>query len=109
MGRVSAHSNSTYWVCHLAFWFPLVFATPLFVALNNIEVVQVGAIVVVASLAAATMLGVLVSYLLSSCLPNPWHRRLSVFLLALAIVFTIQGNVVHEFFDYGEFNGEVVN
>ena len=109
MGRVFAHSNSTYWVCHLAFWFPLVFATPLFVALNNIEVVQVGAIVVVASLAAATMLGVLVSYLLSSCLPNPWHRRLSVFLLALAIVFTIQGNVVHEFFDYGEFNGEVVN
>ena len=28
MGRVSAHSNSAYWMCHLAFWFPLVFATP---------------------------------------------------------------------------------
>ena len=109
MGRVSARSNSAYRMCHLAFWFPLLFATPLLVALNNIEVVQVGAIVVVASLAAATMLGVLVSYFLSSRLPNPWHRRLSVFLLALAIVFTIQGNVVHEFFDYGEFNGEVVN
>ena len=109
MSRVSAHSNSAYWVCHLAFWFPLVFATPLFVALNNIEGVQVGAIVLVASLAAATTLGVSVSYLLSSRLPNPWHRRLSVFLLALAIVFTIQGNVVHGFFDYGEFDGAVVN
>ena len=65
MGRVSAHSNTAYLMCHLAFWFTLVFAKPLFVALNNVEGVQVGAVAVVASLAAATTLVLLVSYLLS--------------------------------------------
>ncbi len=102
-------SASTYFLCHLAFWFPLAFATPFFVALQNSRSLTWHLVLLAGSLAAATSFGMLATYLISAGLSGRWRRHLSLLLLALATVLVVQGNIVHELFEYGELNGAIVN
>ena len=94
--------------CHFAFWFGLVCATPTFIALNNPEDVvfrpesllawTAGAALLLSALGwgAARLAGERFSWWLNRCL------------LAAALVFAVQGNIVHDLFYYGAFNGERV-
>jgi hypothetical protein len=95
--------------CHFAFWFGLVFATPVFVASHNREdlVFGVGTFSIWAALTALVIS--LSTWKLADLLRAPaagWFARI---LLAAAIVIAIQGNMVHGLFDYGAFNGERVD
>jgi hypothetical protein len=95
--------------CHFAFWFGLVCATPTFIALNNPEDVvfrpesllawTAGAALLLSALGwgAARLAGKRFSWWLNRCL------------LAAAMVFAVQGNIVHDLFYYGAFNGERVD
>jgi len=95
--------------CHFSFWFGLLFATPLFIALHNREDIVFSTLslafwsaiaCLAASLAGWKLLG------LGSDRLQWWTCRA---LLAAAIVMAIQGNVVNDLFYYGAFNGQTVN
>lgn len=103
---MKTHQN--FWLCHVALWFPLLFATPLFIALNNRDDVQLTLVNLSVYLVLATGLAVLVTQTLTRVLGPVWQRRLSLLALALAIVLVIQGNIIHERFYYGEFDGQAV-
>ena len=96
-------------LCHVAFWFGLLCATPTFIALNNPEDVVFG----VGSLLTWTGgVCILLSFLgwkaaiLAGERPAWWVSR---GLLAAALVMAAQGNIVHDFFYYGAFNGQRVD
>lgn len=101
--------NAFYWLCHIAFWFPLLFATPVFVALKNFHDFQFQLITLLIYLALITAFASIASYRLTGLLGGIQKHRISIFMLTLSIVLVVQGNVVHEFFDYGQFNGEEAN
>jgi hypothetical protein len=102
-------SNTYLFLCHLAFWFVTVFATPLFIALNNSADVAVTLAVLSLILAAATGATSLAGYGLTRLLAPEWRERTACLLLGLAFVLAVQGNVVHDFFYYGNFSGERVD
>ena len=96
-------------LCHFAFWFGLLFATPVFVAAHNPD----DLVFTVPSFAAWTALACLLASLASwklAALPGDkvrwWTARL---MLTAAFIMAIQGNLVHGLFDYGAFNGERVD
>ena len=101
--------NAFYWLCHIAFWFPLLFATPVFVALKNFHDFQFQLITLLIYLALITAFASIASYRLTGLLGGIQKHRISIFMLTLSIVLVVQGNVVHEFFDYGQVNGEEAN
>ena len=96
-------------LCHAALWFALLFATPLFVALHNVEgtglapgrVAQYGALLMLAA--------TLASWLLTSLLPTGIRRLADSILLALAIVLAVWGNGVHDLFEFGVFDGRPID
>jgi len=96
-------------LCHLAFWFPLLFATPLFVALHNADDIHMGVPTLLAVWGILFGLVTWASHSGAKSLPRVWYRRVSLLFLALAVVIVLQGNYVHGLFDYGSFNGEKVN
>jgi len=102
-------STTLSFFCHFSLWFGVIFATPLFIGLHNPEDL-------VFSLAA------LAGWALPACLAISWlswktgggsdSRRqwwISRIMLAAAIVLAIQGNVIHDLFYYGAFNGQRVD
>ena len=96
-------------LCHLAFWCGPLFATPVFITITNREDIVLSTGTVAACLAAACLVLSVVGWKLAA-LAGPrfewWTNRV---LLAIAFVLAIQGNVVHDLFYYGAFNGEKVN
>lgn len=96
-------------LCHLAFWFGPLFATPVFITITNREDIVLSTGLVAACLAAACLVLSAISWKLAA-LAGPrfewWTGRV---LLAIAFVLAIQGNVVHDLFYYGAFNGEKVD
>lgn len=95
--------------CHFAFWFGLLFATPVFVAAHNREdiVFSIGTFALAA--AAVTLAATVVSWWLAGRFRPPVPGLVARILLVAAFVLAIQGNLVHGLFDYGAFNGERVN
>ena len=103
------NKNGRWWPFHLAFWLSPVFAVPLFVVINNPEDVVVSPLIAALVLAALTAVLTGLSTWLGSLLSAPWRRRVAIVLLAAGLTLVLQGNLVHEFFYYGEFNGNAVN
>ncbi len=93
-------------LCHFAFWFGLVFATPVFVAAHNLGDLVLSLNRIVGILGAACVLLTGLSYLLGSLAGSRVQWGLSRILLAMALLSAIQGNVVNDQFYYGAFNGE---
>ncbi len=105
----STGESASLWPMHLAFWVPITLATPMLVAAANPDDVRfpfpglsLTLLALTGALAGATTL-------FSRSMGGRWHRRISVALLGLAMVVVVQGNVVHELFDYGELNGDPVD
>ncbi len=107
--RFFIDSDKSYWLCHFAFWFPLAFGTPLFIARHNPDDINYSILALIAVLATSTIICVLVSHSMTRLFSERWYRLLSLFILATAAVFVIQGNIVNDRFYYGEFDGETVN
>ncbi len=82
-------TDKTYWLCHLSLWLPLLFATPLFVALNNREDVHLSIMALVGLLVLATSVVVSISALLAGLAGERWNRLLSLLLLAVASVLVV--------------------
>lgn len=106
MPRSTHSSSEQYFLYSFVFWFPLLFATPFFIALKNMSDVHVslpylGCVLVAFTLTATLLTGFglrILSVILS--------HRLASLLLALAAVLVLQGNVIHDLFSYAQFNGE---
>jgi hypothetical protein len=96
-------------LCHFSLWFATLFATPVFIAAHNPDDLvlpfSVFALIVAATCLCTTLLSVGLAALAGSRF-QWWLNRI---LLALAFLFAIQGNFVHNLFDYGNFNGEPVD
>jgi len=102
-------SRPSFLLCHVAFWFPLLFATPLFVALHNADDIHMGVPMLLTSWGVLFGAASWSSHRIARALPEAWYRRVSLLLLALAVVIVVQGNYIHGLFDYGDFNGQKVN
>ncbi len=96
-------------LCHLAPWFGIAFATPLFVALNNLNELAIsmatiaggGALVAIALTATTLFLAAI-----GGDRTRWWLNRV---LVTVAIAAALQGNLVHGLFDYGAFNGATMD
>ena len=95
--------------CHFAFWFGLVCATPTFIALNNPEDVVFRPEPLLASTAGAALLLSALGWGAARLAGERFAWWLNRCLLAAAMVFAVQGNIVHDLFYYGAFNGERVD
>ncbi len=96
-------------LCHLAFWFGTVFATPLFLALHNVAEIGLAPARVAAAGAAATLLLTLASLLAASALPGRLRAVADRSLLALALLFAAWGNLVTDRFGFTVFDGRPVD
>jgi hypothetical protein len=107
--RQRTDSSRTGFLCHLAFWFGPLFATPVFITITNQQDVVLSAGAVAAFLAPACLVLSAIGWKLAAW-GGPrvewWTNRV---LLAAAFVLALQGNVVHDLFYYGAFNGEQVD
>ena len=93
-------------LCHFSFWFGLVFATPLFVAVHNQEAIVITRPALAAWSALACVLVTLGSWKAAGSAGKQTQWRASRVLLCLSLLMAIQGNFIHELFNYGAFNGE---
>ena len=93
---------------HLSFWFVTLFATPLFIALNNSGDIVLSMLTMAGMLLAASLVLTLVGTGFGRLLGRSAAQRLALFFLGLSLVLAIQCNVVHDWFFYGNFNGETV-
>jgi len=94
---------------HLSFWFVTLFATPLFIALNNRADIPFPPGLLAATLFAACLGASLLTAGLGRLAGRRFARRLGLLLAGLALVLAVQSNVVHDLFFYGNFNGERVD
>ena len=95
-------------LCHLAFWFGVLCAIPTFIALNNPDDVAFRTTSLLALTGGAAILLSLLGLRVSSLDPGLrwWLNRI---FLTVALVCAVQGNIVHDLFYYGAFNGERVD
>ncbi len=96
-------------LCPLAFWFGPLFATPIFITLTNQEDVVLSSGLVAGYTGLACLIFSLLGWKLTARAGPRVEWWLNRILLAVSIVTAIQGNVIHELFYYGAFNGEKVN
>ncbi len=93
---------------HFAFWFGLLFATPLFIAIHNREDIVFSTTVLAGGAALACIALTFISRKASRLGGPRTEKWVTRILLSAAIVLAIQGNVIHDLFYYGAFNGEPV-
>ena len=93
-------------LCHFAFWFGVLFATPVFVADHNLGDLVLSFQMVAGSFAVACIVLTLLSYALAGLAGRGAQRWICRILLAIALVSAVQGNIVNDLFYYGAFNGE---
>ena len=98
-----------YFIYHIALWVPLLFATPLFVALQNLSDIRIQVAPFIASLFLVTLAASFLSFFLAAALGERLNRAIAILALSVGTVVVIQGNIVHELFQYGQFNGQEVN
>lgn len=110
MSNMHADRPTTLFLCHFALWFSMCFATPVFVALQNSADMSISIWMAVSLFGAFSATLSVATYLLCRISGANWHNRISVMLLATAIVLAFQSNVVNDHvFYYGEFNGAPVD
>lgn len=96
-------------MCHCSFWFGLVFATPVFIAVNNSEDILLSTGQLVGWAALSWILLSLLGWKIATVANTRLQWWLNRILLSIALVLTIQSNVIHDLFYYGAFNGEKVD
>ncbi|MCH7507466.1 MAG: sulfatase-like hydrolase/transferase, partial [Proteobacteria bacterium] len=94
---------------HLSFWFVTLFATPLFIAVNNSEDIVLPMLILAGILLSASLVLTLATAGIAHLLGSSVAQRTALLFLGLALVLAIQCNVVHDLFFYGNFNGEKVD
>ena len=107
--KIIPPSELTSALAHFSFWFGLAFATPLFIALHNIDgiALQPGTVAVYGAL-AALLLSLLSWLAVRPCTPNA-RSLAAFFFLSLAFLIAIQGNWIHDLHKFGVFDGRPVN
>ena len=93
-------------LCHFSFWFGLLFATPLFVAIHNREDIVITLPALTTWAAIACVLASFLSWKAAGLAGRRFQWWASRVLLCLSLLMAAQGNFIHELFDYGSFNGE---
>jgi len=96
-------------LCHFSFWFGVAFATPVFIALHNQQDIVLSAIWLSLWAGIACLLLSTVGWKLTEFTGPRAQWWINRILLTLAFVTAIQGNVVHDLFYYGAFNGAEVD
>ena len=96
-------------LCHFAFWFGVLFATPIFIAIHNREDLVVSLPALAAGFLLASLLATGIGWKLADRAGARVETRAARILLALALVLAVQSNLVHDLFDYGAFNGQPVD
>jgi len=85
-------------LCHFAFWFGVLFATPVFVAAHNLGDLALSFQMVAGSFAVACVVMTLLSYGLAELASPRVRRWICRILLAFALVSALQGNIVNDLF-----------
>ncbi len=93
-------------LCHFAFWFGLVFATPVFVATHNLGDLELPLSQIVLWTAIASLLLSGLSMMAGRASGPRLEGWICRVFLALALVLAIQGNIVNDLFYYGAFDGQ---
>jgi len=96
-------------LCHFSFWFGVAFATPVFIAIHNQQDIVLSATQFSLWAGLVCLLLSVVGWKLAEAAGTRaqwWANRI---LLTLAFVAAIQGNIVHDLFYYGAFNGARVD
>lgn len=94
---------------HGAFWFVSLFATPMFIAINNSGdiLMSMGALALMLAISCIALTGI--TSTLGQLAGNPIAQRAGLLMAGFALVLAIQCNLVHDLFFYGNFNGEKIN
>lgn len=96
-------------LCHFALWFGLLFATPVFVALHNVDGTGLTPGNVALYSAALALFASLVSWWVSAILPVRFKNIVDALVLALAILLAAWGNGIHNLFEFGVFDGRPID
>lgn len=96
-------------LCHFAFWFGLAFATPVFIAIHNQQDIVLSAAWFSLWAGLVCLLLSVLGWKLTELAGNRAQWWINRVLLTLAFVAAIQGNIVHDLFYYGAFNGARVD
>ncbi len=96
-------------LCHFSFWFGLVFATPIFVAIHNQQDIVLSTTSLSLWAGLGCMLLSVAGWKLTELIGTRTQWWINRILLTLAFVAAIQGNIVHDLFYYGAFNGAKVD
>ncbi len=94
---------------HLSFWYVTLFATPLFIAVNNRDDIVLPMLLLAGILMATSLVLTLATSGIGHLLGSSPAQRIALLFLGLALVLAIQCNVIHDLFFYGNFNGEKVD
>ncbi len=94
---------------HLSFWFVTLFATPLFIAVNNSVDIVLPMSILAGILLATSLVLTLATSGIGRLLGSSAAHRIALLFLGLALLLAVQCNIVHDLFFYGNFNGEKVN
>jgi hypothetical protein len=94
---------------HFSFWFVAVFATPLFIAVNNPDDVTLPIVSLTLVLVALCLGMTILTSGVSRLGGIEGSHRIGLLFLGFALVLAVQCNIVHDLFFYGNFNGENVN
>jgi len=92
----------------LALWLPLVFSTPLIIAIQNPDDFPVSFFSLLSSLALLTFIVILISQIIIKWLTFIKRDTINSSMVSLATVITIQGYIVHGFFNYGQLDGKKI-
>lgn len=95
-------------LCHFSFWFGIAFATPLFIALHNIDGIALPPAMVASYGALASILFSILSWSVVRPLPPAARTLAACFFLSLAFLIAFQGNWIHDLHKFGVFDGRVV-
>ena len=96
-------------LCHAAFWYGILFATPMLIAISNRQDLPVDLPLLGAGLFVFFMAISLASLTLARLLPDRGSQYLASTLVAISLVLAVQGNLLHPLADFGRFDGSIVN
>ncbi|MEJ2400538.1 MAG: hypothetical protein P8Y52_04000, partial [Xanthomonadales bacterium] len=107
--KTKPHTQTIRFLCHFAFWFGLVFATPLFVALHNVADLGLDPARLALQAIVATLLLSATTFAAAARAAPGWRRFIDRSVLVLAFLLAIWGNVIHDLHGFNVFDGRPVD